>query len=285
MLHIIRSHLNELAPYTPIEPYEVLSARLGRPIHKIIKLDANENPYGASEKTQAALAKLAFPHIYPDPESRALRNSLAAFFNLPMGNILCGSGADELIDLILRVILEKGDFVLSCPPTFGMYPFDTLVNAGQIIEVPRKEGFSLDLPVMIEVIQQMKPKVLFLAMPNNPDGSIPPVAEIEELLSYNMLLVLDEAFIEFCGEGRLGVEASWIKEVLRRDNLIVLRTFSKWAGLAGLRVGYGCFPEWIMPVLWNAKQPYNVNIAASEAAITSLNDADQINETVERICC
>src|SRR5512138_2965655 len=131
-------------PYTPIEPFEVLSARLGRPAEEIVKLDANENPYGPSPLARQALADLAFPHIYPDPESRALRQGLAEFTGLPAEYLLAGSGADELIDLLLRVLLEPGDSVINCPPTFGMYPFDTLLNAGQVIDVVRRPDFALD---------------------------------------------------------------------------------------------------------------------------------------------
>jgi len=284
MMEFIRPHLQALPPYTPIEPFEVLSARLGRDVNEIIKLDANENPYGSSPKVREALAQLAFPHIYPDPESRALRSALAQVHRLPMENILCGSGADELIDLILRVVLEKDDVVINCPPTFGMYPFDTLVNGGRIVEVPRRADFSLDMDGLKKAIRMYKPKILFLASPNNPDGSLLPAEMLEELLAFPLLVVLDEAYIEFSEDGRLGSQVTKLYEVLQRENLIVLRTFSKWAGLAGLRVGFGCFPGWIMPILWKAKQPYNVNVAASEAAIAALADIEYIGKTVALLC-
>src|ERR1700690_2253396 len=120
----IRSHLESLPPYAPIEPFDVLSARIGRQPSQIVKLDANENPYGPLTVVREALGKLDFPHIYPDPESRALRISLAKFIRVPVEYLLAGSGADELIDLLMRVLLEPDDCVLSCPPTFGMYSFD-----------------------------------------------------------------------------------------------------------------------------------------------------------------
>ncbi len=284
MMELLRPHLLALPPYVPIEPFEVLSARLGRDVKEIIKLDANENPYGISPKVRQALAQLAFPHIYPDPESRALRSALAQTHRLPMENILCGSGADELIDLILRVTLEKDDVVISCPPTFGMYPFDTLVDGGRVVEVPRQADFTLDMDGLKQAIRKYKPKILFLASPNNPDGSMLPAEVLEELLAFPLLVVLDEAYIEFSEDGQLGSQATRLSEVLKRENLIVLRTFSKWAGLAGLRVGFGCFPAWIMPTLWKAKQPYNVNVAASEAAIAALADIDYIGNTVAMLC-
>jgi len=280
----IRPHLQNLPPYTPIEPFEVLSQRLGRAPKDIIKMDANENPYGPSPAAIQALARLEYAHIYPDPESRALRSALAEFTGAPVEAILAGSGADELIDLLLRVILEPGDRVLNLPPTFGMYAFDCGVNAGQVIDVPRHADFSLDIPAILQSVEQYRPKILFLTTPNNPDGSFPTAAEIDALLDLDLLVVIDEAYIEFTAQGgRLGEKLSRIRQVAGRDNLVVLRTFSKWAGLAGLRVGYGAFPGWLMPTLWKVKQPYNVNVAASAAAIASISDSAYLAENVAHL--
>src|SRR5512135_1257253 len=166
----IRKHLESLPPYTPIEPFEVLSARIGRDPLQIIKLDANENPYGPLPVVREALGKLDFPHIYPDPESRALRKSLAGFTGVSEEYLLAGSGADELIDLLMRVFLEADDCILSCPPTFGMYSFDAELNAARCIEVPRKADFSLDMESIRKAVEDDQPKILFIASPNNPDG-------------------------------------------------------------------------------------------------------------------
>lgn len=280
----IRAHLDALPPYTPIEPFEVLSARLGRPPEQIIKLDANENPYGPLPAVRQALAELPFLHIYPDPESRALRQAIAEFIGVPPENILAGAGADELIDLLMRVFLEPGDGVIVCPPTFGMYDFDGRLNDAKVIEVPRREDFSLDLPGLRQAVQRERPKLLFLATPNNPDGSLPTADELEQILELPVLVVLDEAYIEFADpQGELGRSISRVGEVTRRRNLVVLRTFSKLAALAGLRVGYGVFPDWLMPILWKAKQPYNVNVAATAAALAALQHAEQMKEVVSSL--
>ena len=271
-------------PYTPIEPFEVLSARLGIPAEQIVKLDANENPYGPSPRARQALAQLAFPHIYPDPESRALRNALSRLTGVPKEYLMAGAGADELIDLVLRVLLEPGDTVINLPPTFGMYDFDTRLNAGQVIEIPRTAEFQINLEAIRRAVDEHHPKVLFITTPNNPDGSLPDPAELEALLALPLMVVIDEAYIEFTSQGgRLGEGLSRIRQVQDRDNLVVLRTFSKWAGLAGLRVGYGAFPKWLTPVLWTAKQPYNVSVAASQAAIASIDDLDALAENVDRL--
>lgn len=278
----VRAHLNALPPYPPIEPFEVLSGRLGRAPGEIVKLDANENPYGPLIAVREALGRLTFPHIYPDPESRALRSALSEFNGVPMEYLLAGAGADELIDLLMRTLLDPGDAVLTCPPTFGMYAFDAGLNAAALIEVPRRPDFSLDADAILAAVERYAPKMIFLATPNNPDGSLAHAETIEALLTLPVLVVLDEAYIEFAG-GNLGAGLSRIREVQRRDNLVVLRTFSKWAGLAGLRIGYGGFPAWLLPTLWKAKQPYNVNVAASVAAQVSLAHADELAQVVYRL--
>lgn len=277
-----RPHLESLPPYAPIEPFEVLSARLGRAPSQIVKLDANENPYGPLPAVREALGRLDFPHIYPDPESRALRASLAKFTGVDEAYLLAGSGADELIDLLMRVCLEPGDCILSCPPTFGMYSFDAQLNAARCVEVPRNQDFSLDMESIRRAVEAYRPKLFFLASPNNPDGSLIPPEVMDEILSLPTLVVLDEAYIEFAGKN-LGADLSRIREAPVRENLVVLRTFSKWAGLAGLRIGYGAFPPWLMPTLWKAKQPYNVNVAASVAAQVSLEHAGELEKVVERL--
>lgn len=268
--------------YTPIEPFEVLSARLGIPVEQIVKLDANENPYGPSPRARQALAELPYAHIYPDPESRELRASLTDFTGVPAENLLAGAGADELIDLLLRTLVEPGDLVLNFPPTFSMYAFDARLNAARVMDVPRKDDYSLDIETIQQVVEAHLPKILFLTSPNNPDGRMISPEEFEAILHLPVMVVLDEAYIEF-SDNSLGRSASRIGQVCEHSNLVVLRTFSKWAGLAGLRVGYGAFPGWLLPALWKAKQPYNVNVAANSAALASLQDLQALAENVERL--
>ncbi len=270
--------------YTPIEPFEVLSARLGKKPEEMIKLDANENPYGAAPAVKQALADLPFPHIYPDPESRALRSALADFCGLDADYLVAGAGADELIDLLLRVVLEPGEAVINCPPTFGMYSFDTRLNFGRVVDVERKADFSLDLAQIKQQAAATQAKIVFITSPNNPDGSLITPEDFQELIQLPALIVLDEAYIEFTAD----TAAAWktnsrIQDVPRYDNLIVLRTFSKWAGLAGLRVGYGAFPVWMKTALWGAKQPYNVNVAGNAAALASLQSLPFLEKNVQHI--
>ena len=274
----IRQYILDLPPYQPVFPVEVLSEELGIPIDKFIKLDANENPFGPLPEVQEALSGIESIHIYPDPETREIRKLLAGYHNIQEESIIMGAGADELIDLIMRVVLDPGDKILNCPPTFGMYAFDARLNQAEVISIPRKPDFSLDIETLIVVITEFRPKILFLANPNNPDGSTLSQDAFEKLISQEILLVMDEAYIEFA-RGR----DSYIPQVTDHPNLIVLRTFSKWAGLAGLRIGYGVFPTELTSILMKAKQPYNVSIAAETAAVVTLKNLSKAEERIYKI--
>jgi histidinol-phosphate aminotransferase len=280
---LIRPDVREMEPYTPILPFEVLSKRLGRRPESIIKLDANENLYGPSPLVRERLADFPYYHIYPDPQQEQLRAALADYVGIPAKHILPGHGADELIDLLSRLFLRPGDIVINAPPTFGMYEFDAHINMGTVIQVRRDARFQVDVEGIIQAVtRENRPglsrvKLLFLTSPNNPDGGLLSAEALEELLNLPLLVVVDEAYIEFAGHPSL---ASRVPE---RENLVVLRTFSKWAGIAGLRLGYGLFPEWLMPHLWRFKQPYNVNVAATVAGLAALEDRAYYAQTTSAI--
>jgi histidinol-phosphate aminotransferase len=161
-----------------------------------------------------------------------------------------------------------------------MYSFDAELNAARCVEVPRRADFSLDMDGIRKAVETHQPRLFFVTSPNNPDGSVLRQETIDELLRLPTMIVLDEAYIEFADD-TLGDSLSRIQDVPQRENLVVLRTFSKWAGLAGLRVGYGAFPKWLMPTLWKAKQPYNINVAASVAAQVSLEHCDEMKKVVQ----
>ncbi len=274
---LVRPDIAAMESYTPIVPFDVLSHRLGRPPEAIIKLDANENPYGPSPRLNHALANERYYHIYPDPDSHALREALGDYLNVDKGRIMVGHGADELIDLLMRLFLQPGDVVIDCPPTFGMYSFDAGINGGHVVRVPRLPDFSVDIAAVEGAVANApRAKLMFVTSPNNPDGGTLCDADLRRLLKLPLVVILDEAYVEFHGKSRVG----WVAE---NANLIVLRTFSKWAGLAGLRVGYGVFPEEIMPHLWKIKQPYNVNVAGTTAALASLSDLTYLMENVEKL--
>ena len=273
---LIRPDIEALEPYTPILPFEALSERLGIPAGQIVKLDANENPYGPSPRALEALARYPYYAIYPDPEQRPIRRALSAYTGQPAERILCGNGSDEIIDLLMRLFISPGDAVVESPPTFGMYSFNTGVVAGRVVAVPRGPDFTVDVERVAEAVLRERAKLIFLPSPNNPDGSLLPRADVERLLELPAVLVVDEAYAEFSGESVIDMAG----EV---PNLVVLRTFSKWAGLAGLRIGYGVIPEGIIQHLWKIKPAYNINMAAQAAAIASLEDVEYLMRNVRAI--
>jgi histidinol-phosphate aminotransferase len=276
---LLRPDVATMEPYIPILPFDVLSEQLGYAPGDIVKLDANENPYGPSPRVREALAAMPYPHIYPDPESRALRRALAGYAGLPMDYLLAGLGADELIDLVMRLFIMPGDAVVNCPPTFGMYRFDAAVNRARLVSVLRRADFSLDVDaVAAAVAGEPHAKLLFVASPNNPDGSLLSDGDLRRLLDLRLVVVLDEAYVEFAG-----LERSRTRWVADYANLIVLRTFSKWAGLAGMRLGYGAFPPAVVEHLWKIKQPYNVPVATQVAGLASLADLDSLQANVARL--
>lgn len=274
---LVRPHLREMKPYTPILPFEVLSRQLGRAPEDIVKLDANENPYGPPPEVLEALGSMSFPEIYPDPACTQLREALAADCGVDPELLLVGCGADELIDLLMRVVLEPGDTVIDTPPTFTMYAFDADVNAAKVETVPRNEDFSVDVQGVKDAVARTNAKLVFLTSPNNPDGSVMSEEDILELLQLPCIVVLDEAYVEF---GSSPSRISWVEEY---SNLIVLRTFSKRAGLAGLRLGYGAFPASLAPFLWRAKQPYNVSVAAQVAGMAALSNPKYLKEVKDAL--
>lgn len=274
---IIRPDLLTLPGYVPIEPTDVLAERLGIDPSRVLKLDGNENPYGPSPKALAAIAAEQSYHIYPDPDQRKVRDALAAFLDVDVASIVCGLGSDDLIDLVLRAVITHGDCVINCPPTFGMYPFDTEIAGGRVMEVPRLESFALDIAAIEKASSGAK--LLFLASPNNPTGNRLSTDEIDRLLALDLLVVIDEAYIDFAGR-----DHSSVRLVREHENLAVLRTFSKWAGLAGVRAGYGVMSPTLASVLMTIKQPYNLNVAAGVAMLASLDDAALLDERACKIC-
>lgn len=276
---MIGPRVNSLQEYAP-EPLPVLAQRLGFAVDQLIKLDANENPYGPTAHTLARLRAFDQYHRYPDEKARDLRRALGEYVGVDPAHILVGNGSDELIDLVLKLFRPEPKApwleVIVCPPTFGMYSFYALTNDLRVVEIPRKPGFGLDLEWIETFCADGTPRLIFLTSPNNPDGSLLPEETLRRLLDLPLMVILDEAYVEFGGESR----ATWVPE---RNNLIVLRTFSKWAGLAGLRVGYGIFPTELAGPLGKLKSPYNVNIVAQEAALATLASLPEAQQNITRL--
>ena len=208
-----------------------------------------------------------------------MRQTISTYTGIPEEHLLAGAGADELIDLTARAIVSPGDTIVNCPPTFGMYPFAAALNSAKLVNIARRPDFSLDVKAIEQAVLQNRAKLLFVCSPNNPDGSLVGDRVLRRLLALPILVVLDEAYIEFAQalDESVSSRMGW---VLDYDNLVVLRTFSKLAGLAGLRVGYGAFPEWLISQLWKIKQPYNVSVTAAAAALAALQDQAWMEDKV-----
>src|SRR5436190_7558152 len=149
---LMAPRVREMQPYTPIVPFEVLSKRLGMAADQIVKLDANENPYGASPRALEAMARSRLMHIYPDPDQTELREAIASYVGVPTEHILCGAGADEVIDVLARTFVERGDTIIDLPPTFGMYKWESDVLGARHVTVPRRADFSVDVEAVERLV-------------------------------------------------------------------------------------------------------------------------------------
>ncbi|MEE4195195.1 MAG: histidinol-phosphate transaminase [Anaerolineae bacterium] len=270
-LNFVAKHIKAFPAYTPSTPLDLLSEELGIPVENLVKLDANENPFGLLPEAKTAIVNASFMHQYPDADATKLRRALADYHHVPFENIVVGAGEDELLDLLTRMVITPGDTLLDCTPTFVMYAFNGRLTQARIITASRNADFSLDIPEIERVVAMERPKMLILANPNNPTGNLTAKEDIRRLLELPVLVVVDEAYVDFAPE-----DSSVIHWVTEFDNLIVLRTFSKFGGLAGLRVGYGVFPDGFAPVMMQVKQPYTTSVPAQAAALATMQVVEQL---------
>ncbi|MBX7213270.1 MAG: histidinol-phosphate transaminase [Thermoflexales bacterium] len=275
---LITPRVRAMAAYAPITPVAVVARRHGLAPESIIKLDANENPYGPSPRAIEALARPVDAHRYPDPDQTMLRAAVAGFSGWPAERILCGAGADELLQWVGSAFLDPGDALIDLPPTFGMYRWVADITGARHVAVPRRADFGVDVAAVARTVAETpRAKLLIVANPNNPDGGLLSPETLQALAELPIAVVVDEAYIDFAG---VPGAASWAME---RPNVMVLRTFSKLAGLAGLRAGYGLFHPRVAAQLWKLKQPYTPSSATSAAVIAALGDVGHLTETRDRI--
>ena len=268
----IRPDFHDLEAYVPVKPLDVLAREIGMPVERLVKLDANENLYGPIPEIRDAVAN-ADLHIYPDPGQHNLRSAIAHYLGVRLDQVVAGAGSDDLIDIIIRLVEPAA--VVTATPTFGMYGFLGRINHAQIVEVPRGDAFAVDGEGIARAVGAGR-SVVFLPSPNNPTGNQLSTVEVEALCALPALIVIDEAYAEFAGRSALPL-------LDQHPNLVILRTFSKWAGLAGLRVGYSVSHPDLASKLTAIKQPYNVNVAAEAAAIAALEHRGVIFETVRAL--
>ena len=244
-------------------------------VERVIKLDANENPYGPSLRVQAALGSYQHFHLYPDPEQVELRELLASYAGVKPEQVVAAAGGERLIEIILLLFLDPGDKVINCIPTFDVFRLKTQIYGGEVVNVPRDENFAIDVEAIKAAIDE-RTKIILLASPNNPTGNATPIKDLLEVVDIGIPVLVDEAYYEFHGE----TVAPLVKHY---PNLMVLRTLSKWAGLAGIRVGYGIFPPKIAEYLLRIKPIYGVSAEATIAVRASLEDLDYLRGNVQAI--
>lgn len=266
----LKPHIRDLPPYEALEDLDDLAATYGFDPADVLKLDGNENPFGPSPRALEALQTNYGADRYADAAQFRLRSALSKYVGVPAENIVAGAGSDELIDLIFRLWVGVDDTVVTSGPTFGMYAFDSGLNGSTLIDVPRNDNWVIDPTALIGAA--LEAKAVFLASPNNPTGNLLQPDLLDALLETGALIVLDEAYIEFAAA------ESAVARSVSNPSLLVLRTFSKWGGIAGMRVGYATGVAESIDVMLRAKQPYNISAASQAAALASLEDIDVLDE-------
>ncbi len=270
------SDISKIKTYQPGKPIEEVKRELG--LKNIIKLASNENPLGPSPKAVEAIRRYASKiNFYPDGGSYYLKKALGKKLGLKEGNIILGNGSDEIVSLITRIFLQKGDEVIMGNPSFLMYKIDAQLSRAKVTSVPLKD-FRLDLSEMSKAMGP-KTKLIFISNPNNPTGTIITQDGVKDFLRdipHQILTVFDEAYYEYVEDTNYPQSIDLLD---KNSNIIILRTFSKIYGLAGLRVGYGAATPEITDLLNKARPPFNVNSLAQVAALASLEDEDQVNRS------
>jgi histidinol-phosphate aminotransferase len=274
---LARKCVANLPPYPPGKPIEELEREMG--IFGSIKLASNENPLGPSPKSMQAITEnLHKIHRYPDANTYYLREKLARKFNLPMSNVMIGNGSDELIDLTLHTFLWPDEDVIVPMPGFILYETFAKACEGTVVTVPLS-NFRIDLQAILKAVSP-RTKIIFINSPHNPAGTAVTREEISAFLNAlpsDVIVVLDEAYIEFATDPNV---ASGIEFLDSYPLLVVLRTFSKLYGLAGLRIGYGLASEAITENINRVRQPFSVNSLAQVGALAALDDNEFVEKTL-----
>jgi len=276
----INPSLKDLPTYQPGRPIEEVARELGIPAADIIKLASNENPLGPSpaalEAMQHVLKNIS---LYPDGNAFYLKHKLADKLNVQPANLILGNGSNEIIEFVGHALMEPGVDVVVSQYCFAIYPLTARLFGANLITVPAR-NHGHDLPAMLAAITPQT-RVVFVANPNNPTGTVVPKQELVDFANRvpsHILLVIDEAYIEFLPE-----PADFVSEIRRgqRPNLLLMRTFSKIFGLAGLRLGYGIAAPELVAALEKVRQPFNINSIAQAGALAALDDIEHMRRTRE----
>ena len=270
--------LKSLPVYQPGRPIEEVARELGLPAGSIIKVASNENPFGPSPLAVAAMqTALAGVNLYPDGNAFYLKQKLAAKLGVEPANLVLGNGSNEILEFVAHALLAPEANAVVSQFCFAVYPIVTKLFGANLITVPAK-NYGHDLPAMLRAITPQT-RIVFVANPNNPTGTLASREEVIKLVNDvpdDVLLVLDEAYIEFLDDA---VDLIPLIRLGARKNLILMRTFSKIYGLAGLRLGYGIGNADLISALEKIRQPFNVNLLSQAAALAALDDDEHVRKT------
>ncbi len=267
-MSLVKKNILDVRPYAAGKPIEETKRQLG--LKEVIKLASNENPLGASSLAKAAIKKaITGINRYPDSSGFYLKRRLSRYFNVSSGCIILGNGSDEIIDIIIKTFVEEDENIITADVTFLEYEIIAQVNNRRVITVPLKY-FKYDLEAIEKRIDK-KTKLIFIANPNNPTGTYVTRYELEDFmlsLPDDVLLVLDEAYDAFIDVDDFPNSLAYTAN----RNVILMKTFSKAYGLAGLRIGYAIAQPELVSYMERARQPFNVNSLAQAAAAAALDD-------------
>ncbi|HEY6010218.1 MAG TPA: histidinol-phosphate transaminase [Nitrospirota bacterium] len=273
----VAENIKSISPYVPGKPIEELERELG--ISGSIKLASNENPLGPSPKAVAAVKKaLEGLNRYPDGSGFYLSQALAKRYEVEIPRIILGNGSNELIELVVRTFVQPGDEVVSADPSFVVYKMITQAAGGTNVIVPCKD-LRHDLDAMAERITP-KTKIVFIANPNNPTGSMNTRAEMDRFMDRvpdHVIVAVDEAYCEYVTHADYPDSLDYLKT---GRNILTLRTFSKIHGLAGLRIGYGITTAEVAEMMNKVRQPFNTNSLAQIGALAALADRKHVEKSI-----
>ncbi len=270
--------LKDLPVYVPGRPIEEVAREIGMPADDIIKIASNENPLGPSPRAIEALQNiLPKLNLYPDGNAFYLRKKLADIHDLAPNNLVFGNGSNEIIEFVGHALMRPGVDVIVSQYSFAIYPIMAKLFGANVITVPAKD-YGHDLKAMVAAITP-NTRVMFVATPNNPTGTLSSKGDLAELVNQvppHVMLVIDEAYIEFLKD-----PVDFLPLIRRGDfpNILLMRTFSKIFGLAGLRVGYGIGHPEVIAALEKIRQPFNLNLPAQIGAMAALDDLDHVMKT------
>ncbi len=278
-MKLVGDNIEKLIPYTPGKPVDILENELG--LNNMAKLAANENPLGASPKALQALSdSLGEVGRYPDAGAYHLKQGISKKLGVDPEEIILGNGSNELLELIIRTFSLPNFHTVTSVSSFVIYKLAPLAHGVETREIPLKDGYKFDLESIVDSLTP-ESRFIFIANPNNPTGTYVNKNEFEKFLKEvpkSTFIIMDEAYFEYAVADDYPNALEYLKE---NPNLIVLRTFSKIYGLAGLRVGYGIASKELVQYMNRVRAPFNVNILAQKAALAALHDDTHVQKTVE----